>query len=101
MPPRARTLVFTHAVKASLSVRSWVVVIRSCRFCTWSNGMPISIGADQMQRNFKPMVEQVNRWQASQLSDTSAKLVIYRAFVEAELDIPHYLDRIVHWNYFL
>src|ERR1035437_7294427 len=56
----------------------------------------ISIGVDQMQRNFKPMVEQVDRWRESQLSDAAAKLVIYGAFVEAELDIPHHLDPIVH-----
>ena len=60
----------------------------------------ISIGVDQMQRNFKPMVEQVTRWQGSQLADAAAKLVIYRAFVEAELDIPHHLDRTLHNLYF-
>ena len=60
----------------------------------------VSIGVDQMQRNFKPMVEQVDRWRGSQLSDAAAKLVIYRAFVEAELDIPHHLDRKVHDLYF-
>ena len=60
----------------------------------------ISVGVDQMQRNFKPMVEQVDRWRESQLTDAAAKLVIYRAFVEAELDIPHHLDRIVHGHYF-
>src|ERR1017187_1349932 len=60
----------------------------------------ISIGVDQMQRNFMPMVEQVDRWRESQLSDAAAKLVIYRAFVEAEIDIPHHLDRIVHDRYF-
>jgi hypothetical protein len=60
----------------------------------------ISVGVDQMQRNFKPMVEQVDRWRGSQLSDAAAKLVIYRAFVEAELEIPHHLDRTVHRNYF-
>jgi len=60
----------------------------------------ISVGVDQMQRNFGPMVQQVTRWQESQLSDAAAKLVIYRAFVEAELDIPHHLDRTVHDLYF-
>lgn len=60
----------------------------------------ISIGIDQMQRNFKPMVEQVDRWRDSQLSDVTAKLMIYRAFVEAELEIPHHLDRRVHSLYF-
>jgi len=60
----------------------------------------ISIGVDQMQRNFKPMVEEVDRWRDSQLSDAAAKLMIYRAFVEAELDIPHHPDRTVHDRYF-
>jgi len=60
----------------------------------------ISVGVDQMQRNFAPMVRQVERWRESQLGDAAAKLIIYRAFVEAELDIPHHLDRTVHRNYF-
>jgi hypothetical protein len=60
----------------------------------------VSVGVDQMQRNFTPMIAQVDRWRDSQLSDTAAKLVIYRAFVEAELEIPHHLDRTVHDHYF-
>jgi hypothetical protein len=53
-----------------------------------------------MQRNFRPMVEQVDRWRDSQLSDAAAKLIVYRAFIEAELEIPHHLDRRVHSLYF-
>lgn len=60
----------------------------------------VSVGVDQMQRNFQPMVQQVNRWRESQLSEAAAKLLIYRAFVEGELDIPHHLDRAVHDLYF-
>jgi len=60
----------------------------------------LSIGVDNIQRNFKPMVESVNRWRESQLSDVSAKLLIYQAFVEGELVVPHYLDRVVHDLYF-
>ena len=60
----------------------------------------ISIGVDQMQRNFAPMVQQVDRWRDSQLSDASAKLLIYRAFIEAEMELPHHLDRKVHAQYF-
>jgi Domain of unknown function (DUF932) len=60
----------------------------------------VSVGVDDMQRNFKPMVEQVERWRGNQISDAAAKLIIYRAFVEAELDIPHHLDRTVHGLYF-
>lgn len=60
----------------------------------------ISVGIDQMQRNFKPMVEGVDRWRASQLTDVSAKLIIYRAFIEADLDVPRHLARDVHEQYF-
>ena len=60
----------------------------------------LSIGVDSMQRNFKPMVESVERWQASQLSDVSARMIIYRAFIEAELEAPRHLDRKVHDLYF-
>jgi hypothetical protein len=57
-------------------------------------------GIDDMQRNFAPMVQAVERWRDSQLSDVSAKLLIYRAFVEAELDVPRHLDRRIHDLYF-
>ena len=60
----------------------------------------ISGGIDDMQRNFAPMVEGVTRWRDSQLSEASAKLVIYRAFVEGELEAPRHLDRKVHELYF-
>ncbi|HUR44744.1 MAG TPA: DUF932 domain-containing protein [Candidatus Saccharimonadales bacterium] len=60
----------------------------------------LSIGVDGMQRNFKPMVEAVDRWRDSQLSDTAARLVIYRAFVEGELEVPRHLARMVHSSYF-
>ncbi len=35
-----------------------------------------------MQRNFEPMRKQVEVWQRSELSDVTAKVVIYEAFVE-------------------
>ncbi len=60
----------------------------------------LSIGVDDMMRNFKPMVEGVERWRGSQLSDVSAKMIIYRAFVEGELEAPRHLDRKVHDLYF-
>jgi hypothetical protein len=60
----------------------------------------LSGGIDDMQRNFKPMVEAVDRWKDSQLSDVAAKMIIYRAFVEAELEVPRHLDRQVHEMYF-
>jgi hypothetical protein len=60
----------------------------------------LSIGVDGMQRSFKPMVEAVNRWRDSQISDVTAKLTIYRAFIEANLEVPRHLARMVHDLYF-
>lgn len=60
----------------------------------------LELGVAQMQRNFSPMVQAVERWRDTQLSDVSAKLMIYRAFVEGELDVPKHLDRHVHDLYF-
>src|SRR6202050_721465 len=60
----------------------------------------LSIGVDQMQRNFGGMRSQVEAWRESQLSDVSAKLIIYRAFIESELEVPKHLARPVHDLYF-
>ena len=60
----------------------------------------LAIGVDRIQRNFEPLSQQVNRWRESQLTDDQAKLVIYRAFVEGELEMPRHLARNVHQNYF-
>ena len=47
----------------------------------------VSIGVDRMQRNFEPMRKQVEAWQRSELTDVTAKVVIYEAFVEGQLDV--------------
>jgi len=60
----------------------------------------LAIGIDQMQRTFRPMLESVEQWRGAQLSDVSAKLVIYQAFTEGELEAPRHLDRKVHDLYF-
>jgi hypothetical protein len=60
----------------------------------------ISIGVDRMQRNFEPMRRQVETWRGRQLSDEAAKLIIYRAFVEGDLEVPKHLARVVHSRYF-
>jgi hypothetical protein len=41
-----------------------------------------------MQRNFEPMQEQVEAWQRSELTEVTAKVVIYEAFVEGKLEAP-------------
>jgi hypothetical protein len=60
----------------------------------------IELGVSQMQRNFSGMVQTVNAWQEKQLSDDKARLTIYRAFTEGELEAPRHLDRVVHGLYF-
>jgi hypothetical protein len=60
----------------------------------------LAVGVDRMQRNFKPMQRQVEAWRSQQLSDDAAKVLIYRAFVEDELDAPKHLARAVHQLYF-
>ncbi|HJZ97466.1 MAG TPA: hypothetical protein VKE70_13245 [Candidatus Solibacter sp.] len=60
----------------------------------------LSIGVDRMQRNFEPMRRQVETWQAQQLTTAAAKLTIYRAFIEGDLDVPKHLARKVHELYF-
>jgi hypothetical protein len=49
-----------------------------------------------MQRNFDPMRKQVEAWQRSELTDVTAKVVIYEAFVEGKLGTPKHLARTVH-----
>jgi len=60
----------------------------------------LAVGVDRMQRNFEPMKKQVEAWKATRITDESAKLAIYRAFVEGELDVPKHLARRVHDLYF-
>jgi hypothetical protein len=48
----------------------------------------LSIGVDRIQRNFEPMKKQVEAWKVTRIPDEAAKLVIYRAFIEEELEVP-------------
>jgi len=60
----------------------------------------IAIGIDRMQRNFEPLKNQVVAWRETRLTDVAAKVIIYRAFIEDELDAPKHLARKVHDFYF-
>src|ERR1700735_4332321 len=60
----------------------------------------ISVGVDRMQRNFEPMRKQVEAWQQAELTDVTAKMIIYEAFVEGKLEAPKHLARTVHDLYF-
>ena len=60
----------------------------------------MSIGVDRMQRGFEPMRKEVEAWQATELTTVSAKMIIYEAFIESELEVPKHLARSVHDHYF-
>jgi hypothetical protein len=60
----------------------------------------ISIGVDRMQRNFGPMQKQVEAWREAELTNVTAKMIVYEAFIENELDVPKHLARRVHEHYF-
>jgi hypothetical protein len=55
----------------------------------------IAVGVDRMQRNFAPMRKQVEAWQQSELTDLTAKVVIYQAFIEGRREAPKHLARSV------
>jgi len=60
----------------------------------------ISVGVDRMQRNFEPMRRQVESWRAEQPSAEAAKLTIYPAFIEGDLEVPKHLAWRVDELYF-
>lgn len=60
----------------------------------------LSIGVDNVQRNFRPMVEAVELWRGIQATDTDARLRIYEAFIEGRLEAPKHLARAVHDHWF-
>ena len=59
-----------------------------------------AIGVDRIQRNFEPLKRQIEEWKGRQLSTAVAKLIIYQAFIEDELEVPKHLARRVHELYF-
>jgi hypothetical protein len=61
----------------------------------------ISIGVDRMQRGFESLVQHIEGWRQTAVSDADAKLLIYRAFVEGELEAPRHLARPAHEEYFI
>lgn len=60
----------------------------------------LAIAIDRLQRNFAPMLNQVNAWKGYDLPDASAKLIIYQAFIENGLEVPKHLADDVHRHYF-
>jgi len=60
----------------------------------------LAVGVDRMQRNFEPMRKQVEAWRQSELTDVTAKIIIYQAFIEGELAAPRHFAGFVHRLYF-
>lgn len=60
----------------------------------------LAIGLDEMQRNFKPMSDQIDRWRETQITDDYARSVICKAFFEDKLDAPRHIGRVVYNDYF-
>jgi len=60
----------------------------------------LAVGVDRIQRNFEPMQRQVEQWHGSQITDERAKLILYEAFVDGELEAPRSLLPEVHRLYF-
>lgn len=48
----------------------------------------VSVCVDRMRRNFEPMRKPVEAWLGFELTDVTAKVVIYEVFVEGKLEAP-------------
>lgn len=59
----------------------------------------ISIGVDEAQRGFAPMQERVESWRETTIADDEARLCLFRAFIEDQLDAPKHLAREVWKNW--
>jgi hypothetical protein len=60
----------------------------------------LAVGVDRIQRNFEPLQRQLASWRQTQITDERAKLILYEAFVEGELEAPRSLLPEVHRLYF-
>lgn len=60
----------------------------------------LAVGVDRIQRNFEPLQRQLETWRQTQINDDRAKLILYEAFVEGELEAPRSLLPEVHRLYF-
>jgi len=48
-----------------------------------------------MQRNVELMRKQVEVWRRTELTVISAKMIIYEAFIQRELEVPKHLARLL------
>lgn len=59
----------------------------------------ISVGIDEAQRGFAPMQQRVEAWRQLLISDYQARLHIFQAFIENQLEAPKHLAREVWHNW--
>jgi len=60
----------------------------------------LSVGVDRIQRNCEPLQRQVETWRKTQITDETAKLIFYSAFIDGKLEVPRSLLPEVHRLYF-
>jgi hypothetical protein len=60
----------------------------------------LAVGVDRIQRNFEPLQRQVELWRKTQITDNTARLIFYSAFVDGKLEAPRSLLPEVHRLYF-
>jgi hypothetical protein len=60
----------------------------------------LSVGVDRIQRNFEPLQRQVETWRKTQITDETAKLIVYSTFIDGKLKAPRSLLPDVHRLYF-
>ena len=56
--------------------------------------VPLSLSelsVDRIPRNSEPLQRQLEGWRQTQIADERAKLILYEAFVEGELEAPRSL----------
>src|SRR5690348_11209204 len=60
----------------------------------------LSVDVDRIQRNFESLQRQVETWRKTQITDETAKLIFYSAFIDGKLEAPRSLLPEVHRLYF-
>jgi hypothetical protein len=60
----------------------------------------LSVGVDRIQRNFEPLQRQVELWRKTQITNDTARLILYSAFIDGKLEAPRSLLPEVHRLYF-
>ena len=60
----------------------------------------LSVGVDRIQRHFEPLQRQVETWRKTQITEETAKLIFYSAFIDGKLEAPRSLLPEVHRLYF-